>query len=191
MVSLYDSVLLGIQRAAQPYVSAFLHLLYTDPHHVIIESGLALFIIWLIFIRKTVNPTMEAKTKLSSKEKEWLIESWVPEPLVPKNYTPIDFNIIDKVEGNYLFISGIQERVLNLNSFDFLGFSRLPAVKTTATAALEKYGCGSCGPRGFYGTIDVHLEFEKRIAAFMDCEVVKAYSFLPFFFFPFFIYAYN
>jgi hypothetical protein len=25
---------------------------------------------------------------------------------------------------------------------------------------VQKYGVGSCGPRGFYGTIDVHLELE-------------------------------
>jgi hypothetical protein len=31
-------------------------------------------------------------------------------------------------------------------------------VKEAALAALNKYGCGSCGPRGFYGTIDVHVQ---------------------------------
>ena len=25
---------------------------------------------------------------------------------------------------------------------------------------VKKYGIGSCGPRGFYGTIDVHLTLE-------------------------------
>ena len=25
---------------------------------------------------------------------------------------------------------------------------------------VQKYGVGSCGPRGFYGTIDVHLTLE-------------------------------
>ena len=25
---------------------------------------------------------------------------------------------------------------------------------------VKKYGIGSCGPRGFYGTIDVHLKLE-------------------------------
>ena len=27
---------------------------------------------------------------------------------------------------------------------------------------IDKYGVGSCGPRGFFGTIDVHLELEVR-----------------------------
>lgn len=29
---------------------------------------------------------------------------------------------------------------------------------------------GSCGPRGFYGTFDVHLDLEKALAAFMGQE---------------------
>ena len=30
---------------------------------------------------------------------------------------------------------------------------------------------GACGPRGFYGTIDVHLALEERIARFMGTQV--------------------
>lgn len=36
---------------------------------------------------------------------------------------------------------------------------------------------GSCGPRGFYGTVDVHLELEKEIAAFMEADAAIIYSF--------------
>lgn len=45
------------------------------------------------------------------------------------------------------------------------------------TAALAFYGVGSCGPRGFYGTIDAHLTLEKRIANFMKTEEAIVYSF--------------
>ena len=30
--------------------------------------------------------------------------------------------------------------------------------------AISKYGVGACGPRGFYGTIDVHLELEVSLS---------------------------
>lgn len=43
--------------------------------------------------------------------------------------------------------------------------------------ALNKYGCGSCGPRGFFGTIDVHLELEARLAKFMGTEDAIIYSY--------------
>jgi serine palmitoyltransferase len=41
---------------------------------------------------------------------------------------------------------------------------------------IDKYGCGSCGPRGFYGTIDVHLQLEERLAKFMDTPMAILYS---------------
>ena len=45
-------------------------------------------------------------------------------------------------------------------------------------ATINKYGVGSCGPRGFYGTIDVHLDLEKCIADFMHTEesIIYAYD---------------
>jgi serine palmitoyltransferase len=61
--------------------------------------------------------------------------------------------------------------VLNLSSFDFLGMGQSADVKNAARTALEFYGCGSCGPRGFYGTIDQHLKIEAEIAEFMGTQV--------------------
>jgi serine palmitoyltransferase len=61
--------------------------------------------------------------------------------------------------------------VLNLCSFDFLGMSQNAEVKEVSKKALEVYGCGSCGPRGFYGTIDQHLKVEAAIAEFMGTQV--------------------
>ena len=68
-------------------------------------------------------------------------------------------------------IRGIKNEVLNLCTFDFLGMSQNLAVKAASKAALEVYGCGSCGPRGFYGTIDQHLKIEAAIADFMGTQV--------------------
>lgn len=33
-------------------------------------------------------------------------------------------------------------------------------LQEAARNTINKYGVGSCGPRGFYGTIDVHLDLE-------------------------------
>merc|ERR1719353_132240 len=44
-------------------------------------------------------------------------------------------------------------------------------------AALRKYGCGTCGPRGFYGTLDVHLDLEEKLARFLQVEAAIIYSF--------------
>ena len=50
------------------------------------------------------------------------------------------------------------------------------SVKGAARAALARYGCGSCGPRGFYGTIDAHLDLEDVIADHMRTEGAIMYS---------------
>lgn len=84
------------------------------------------------------------------------------------------------MKGNYLIIKGIKEPVLNLASFDFLGMSLDNSIKDVAREALDFYGCGSCGPRGFYGTIDKHLDFEKEISLFMGTQVCLFLRFLFF-----------
>lgn len=42
---------------------------------------------------------------------------------------------------------------------------------------VHKYGVGSCGPRGFYGTIDKHLDLEKALAEFYGTEAAIIYSY--------------
>lgn len=42
---------------------------------------------------------------------------------------------------------------------------------------IVKKNIGSCGPRGFYGTSDVHLELEVRLAKFMEVEAAVLYSY--------------
>lgn len=49
-------------------------------------------------------------------------------------------------------------------------------VKEEAMKALAKYGCGSCGPRGFYGTIDAHLDLEDAMTAFLQTDGAILYS---------------
>lgn len=41
---------------------------------------------------------------------------------------------------------------------------------------LKTYGCGSCGPRGFYGTMDIHIKLEKKLALFYDREDAAIYA---------------
>lgn len=67
--------------------------------------------------------------------------------------------------------------VLNFGTSDFLGRSASDSlIKEAAVKALDKYGCGSCGPRGFYGTVDVHLELESAISAFIGTDDAILYS---------------
>mmetsp|Transcript_8483 Transcript_8483/g.17131 ORF Transcript_8483/g.17131 Transcript_8483/m.17131 type:complete len:653 (+) Transcript_8483:94-2052(+) len=103
--------------------------------------------------------------------------------------------IVDKIEGVRLFIhpeskpysarmtngGNIESKrfpssVLNFATLDYLGNSSSPLIHQTALNALSKYGCGSCGPRGFYGTIDAHLEIEDTMSSFLQTEGAVLYS---------------
>jgi len=171
-----------LQSLVNTYKTWWLSLYYEAPHHILVETSLALFIIWLLFIRRTVDPDKSKDKKgLTEKEIEWLIDTWQPEPLVPMlSNRAKDINdslmIIESINGNYAMIRGKNIPVLNLASFDFLGLGQLTAVKEVSQKALEFYGCGSCGPRGFYGTIDMHLKFESEIAKFMNTQEAISYS---------------
>jgi serine palmitoyltransferase len=154
-----------------------------DPVHLVVETCLVIFIFWLLLIRKTADPKKKVKDGSSFTRSDISnLASWSPEPLVPaltaqqvaQNSSQV--NVTGVTADGKLLVEGVAVPVLNLSSYDYLGLSSFESVKASVQAALEKYGCGSCGPRGFYGTIDVHLEFEQAIAEFMGQEEAIAYS---------------
>jgi len=152
-----------------------------SPRHVVLETILICFLIWLMFLKKTPDPKKKPKLELSDKEINELVEEWTPEPLVsPPTEKELFLGsaqlVVESMNGCYIKAKGKDKQILNLASFDFFGMGQNPKIKEVAAEKLEKYGCGSCGPRGFYGTIDVHLEIENKIAEFMGTEAAISYS---------------
>jgi len=59
-------------------------LLKEAPLHILIETLLICFIVWLLVWHRTEDPNkLKKKSDLTEKEKNRLIEEWVPEPLTP------------------------------------------------------------------------------------------------------------
>jgi len=173
-----DSIKEWLLAAPARYKKWWLNLMEHSPGHVVVETALILFIIWLVFLRKTEDPAKE-ETFLSEKEIDQLVKEWKPEPLVPAPDSSWDEEdedalVVEEVQGTRVVVKG--KSLLNLASFDFLGLAGRPEVKDAARAALNKYGCGSCGPRGFYGSIDVHVRAEHAMAKFMGAEEAISYS---------------
>ncbi|CAG5131794.1 unnamed protein product, partial [Candidula unifasciata] len=114
-------------------------------------------------------------------EKDALVEEWQPEPLAPD--VPDDHPILLSMEkyciegqnGKYIKVNG--RSCINLSSFNFLCMVGKKEIEEEAIKALRVYGVGSCGPRGFYGTMDVHLKLEEELAKFMHCEEAILYSY--------------
>uniref|UniRef100_A0A667YMJ4 Serine palmitoyltransferase 1 n=2 Tax=Myripristis murdjan TaxID=586833 RepID=A0A667YMJ4_9TELE len=162
----------GQQWVLVEMVQAF----YEAPaYHLILEGILILWIIRLLF-SKTYK--LQETYKLTEKEKEDLIEEWQPEPLVPpvsKDQPFLNYDIVTGPPSHKITING--KECINFASFNFLGLLDNERVKHKALASLKKYGVGTCGPRGFYGTFDVHLELESRLAKFMKTEEAIIYSY--------------
>jgi len=88
-----------------------------------------------------------------------LVDEWQPEPLV----TPItaeqiaDLAKVPVIQGpngpRPKLMNNNGETVLNLASLNFTGLAGNELIKQRAIKTLRKYGLGSCGPPGFYGTI--------------------------------------
>src|SRR6476646_7868655 len=60
--------------------------------------------------------------------------------------------------------------VINLASNNYLGLTTHPKLIEAAIAATRKYGAGSGAVRTISGTMDLHMELERRIAAFKNVE---------------------
>ncbi|KAH9025900.1 pyridoxal phosphate-dependent transferase [Lactarius hengduanensis] len=67
------------------------------------------------------------------------------------------------------------KHVLNLASYNFTGLAGNEVIKVRAIETLRKYGVGSCGLPGFYGTIDVHTNLERDIADFLGTDISILY----------------
>ncbi|VDM57948.1 unnamed protein product [Angiostrongylus costaricensis] len=70
----------------------------------------------------------------------------------------------------YVYIEG--KKFFNMATSNFLGLIGEKRIEETAKKTILKYGVGSCGPRGFYGTVDVHLELETDLAKYVSHEAV-------------------
>jgi glycine C-acetyltransferase len=61
-------------------------------------------------------------------------------------------------------------KVLMLCSNNYLGLSNHPRLKGAARAAVETHGAGSGSVRPIAGTMDLHLELERRLARFKGAD---------------------
>ncbi|KAL7719299.1 serine C-palmitoyltransferase [Entamoeba marina] len=77
--------------------------------------------------------------------------------------------------GNYLDTS--KNYGVELSSYDIYGLENDVNRKQQLINTLTNYGCGSCGPRGFYGTTLEHLNLEKKLAQFYGTNDALTYSY--------------
>ncbi|XP_076811925.1 serine palmitoyltransferase 1-like [Clavelina lepadiformis] len=154
-----------------------IHSMYQAPlYHLILE---VLLVIWILRLLFSKSYRIQDRVPLTKSEKEALVMDWTPEPLVP----PLDKTLSEAVP--YRAVNGqpgknveVDGRLcLNMASLNFLGLLGNLRIEKQATQSIKKYGVGSCGPRAFYGTVDVHVELEEKLAKFIKSERAIIYSY--------------
>ena len=66
--------------------------------------------------------------------------------------------------------------VVNLSSNNYLGLTTHPRLIKAAEEAVEKYGVGSGAVRTISGTMEMHMELERRLAKFKHVESVVVFQ---------------
>ena len=66
--------------------------------------------------------------------------------------------------------------VINLASNNYLGLADHPKLVEAAVDATKKYGAGSGAVRTISGTMSIHMELERRIAAFKHTEACVVFQ---------------
>jgi len=84
------------------------------------------------------------------------------------------FRPIESDQDTEVVIQG--KKVLMFGSNAYLGLTNHPKVKEASIAAIRKYGSGCAGSRYLNGTLDLHIQLEKRLAELVGKEDAIIYS---------------
>jgi len=77
-------------------------------------------------------------------------------------------------QGSWLVVDG--KRVLNFCSNNYLGLANHPKIVQAAQEAVRKYGVGPAAVRSIAGTMNLHLELERRLASFKGVEAAITFQ---------------
>lgn len=80
----------------------------------------------------------------------------------------VNIRVIESPQGPWVKIEG--RRVLNLCSNNYLGLCNDPRLCAKAKEYIDKYGVGPGAVRTIAGTMSIHVELEKKLAAFKGAE---------------------
>jgi len=103
-----------------------------------------------------------------------------PTAFLEKEYNDLVDKALDwrlkEVQGPSEPVSVVDGReVIILCANNYLGLTTHPRLKQAAIDAVEEYGVGSGAVRAISGTMDLHMELEKRLARFKDAEASLTY----------------
>jgi 8-amino-7-oxononanoate synthase len=84
------------------------------------------------------------------------------------------FRVIETGQDTEVVVDG--RKMLMLGSNSYLELTTHPKVKERAIDAIRQYGTGCAGSRFLNGTLPIHLELERRLAALVGKEAALVFS---------------
>lgn len=84
------------------------------------------------------------------------------------------FRVIESDQDTVVTING--QKVLMFGSNSYLGLTNHPKVKEASIDAIRKYGSGMAGSRFLNGTLDIHIELERKLANFVRKDEAIVFS---------------
>ncbi|MBE2269601.1 MAG: aminotransferase class I/II-fold pyridoxal phosphate-dependent enzyme [Anaerolinea sp.] len=84
------------------------------------------------------------------------------------------FRALSDTEGAVARFEG--REVVMIGSNNYLGLTTDPRVREAATEAIQRYGTSVTGSRFLNGTLELHLELDRRLAKFVGKEAALTFS---------------
>lgn len=81
-----------------------------------------------------------------------------------ENHTWQDIKQLESMQGPSVTVN--HQKVIQLSSNNYLGFTSHPRLINAAQEAVQQYGAGTGSVRTIAGTFTMHQELEKKLAAF-------------------------
>ena len=82
--------------------------------------------------------------------------------------------LLDREQAARTTVDG--RSVVNLSSNNYLGLTTHPKLKARALEAVERLGVGTGSVRTIAGTMEIHMELERRLAEFKKTEAVVVFQ---------------
>jgi len=87
-------------------------------------------------------------------------------------YRPL--RVMSSAQGPIVVVDGAE--LISLSSNDYLGLTHHPRLREAALRSVEEFGVGSGAVRTIAGTMDLHEELERDLAAFKGTEAVLTFQ---------------
>ena len=84
------------------------------------------------------------------------------------------FHVLNTKQDTIVEMEG--KKMIMIGSNNYLGLASHPEVIEAAINATKEYGTGVSGSRFLNGTLDLHIQFEKELAEFLNKEDATIFS---------------